>query len=341
MTPLPESETGAVAAEQAEKAAADPQGEHDAAFAAAFDKFDEGLPGDDPAPDDGPAEPEEPTVGELDSRAELETPVEGESATPEAGDTYERALLALRYAHGKSADYIIKNASREELIALGTEAAARRAKTEAALEERATRIRELEEGTKAPAEPAKAAAVDWTPHLKALADTLGLDPEAAKQAFGPMLDAVAQQVRSEFDGRLSKSEQAGQEARAAEGRRQIGEQVRRLSEAHPKLKTDQDLVTKLNGKALALWKSGEYSDPASVYDDAAKIVLGASTAHLAAKRRNGSAPPPEGRVEDRTESSEDAFLKTLERVEAGDLRGARRVGSQVSWLQNDRRAQKK
>jgi len=336
------------------------QAELDASFAAAFLEHDpdDGGGADEPAETD--AAPVRDEEGKFTSRAAAGVPKIGErddadgaaeddegaeqvaggdeaavAAKPEDAEAYEKALLALRYSGVPSA--IIKNASREELIAWGTEAADRRAKTEAALEERATRIRELEEGQKAPAAaPAKAAAPDWTPHLKALADTLGLDSEAATKAFGPVLDAVASTVRAEFEGRLSPIERATQDANAAEGRRQISEQVRRLAVDHPKLKTDQDLVQKLNAKALALWKSGEYRDAESVYDDASKLVLGAPTANLAAKRRNGSAAPPEGRMHEAMESSDEALLTAMDRSESGDSRGARRAGSQF-WDQEFQR----
>jgi len=338
-------DTGAKAPE------AGPVSDFDTDFKAAFADLPPEIQGDEDAPglkSEDDVEHDDPDRELADASDEGGAPGE-KTATEVAAtgdDAYEKALLALRYTHGDGASLIIKNASREELIALGTQAADRRAKTEAALEERAQRIRELEAGTKAPAEPAKkAGAVDWTPHLKALADKLGYDPDVVKEAFVPVLDAVAQSVRAEFDGRLSKTEQTAQEAAAADGRRQIGEQVRRLSDAHPKLKSDQDLVSKLNTKALHLWKSGmdeagnqaAYASVADCYDDAAKLVLGAPTGHLAAKRRNGSAPPPEGRVEDRTENSDDAFMKAMERVEAGDTRGARRFGSKVFLGPADRR----
>jgi hypothetical protein len=298
--------------------------EVDASFAAAFAELDPGAETDG---DDAPAERDEP-------RAEG-APAEKDEAAPASDEEYEKALLALRYSGVPSA--AIKNASRDELIAWGTEAAARRAKTEAALEERAKRIRELEEGQKAPAEPAKKpATVDWSPHLKALGEKLGLTPEEMTEAFAPALDAVAQQVRSEFDGRFSTHEKTLQEARAAEGRRQISEQVRRLADPYPKLKSDEALVEKLNSKVIALWKSGEYQDAESVYDDAAKLVLGAPTKDLSAKRRNGASAPPEGRT-DLEDGSEDPFMAALDRVEAGDLRGARRVGSKMSWGPPERR----
>lgn len=330
-------EVAAAAEQRAAIEAADPRAELDAQFAAAFEAHD---PGKGAADDAAPEPVEAKNVREID-------PEEGRSEGAErAGETvaeapaqddeaYEKALLALRYSGVPSA--VTKNLSRDELIAWGNQAADRRAKTEAALEERATRIRELEEGQKAPAAaPAKAAAPDWTPHLKALADTLGLDSEAATKAFGPVLDAVASTVRAEFEGRLSPIERATQDANAAEGRRQISEQVRRLAVDHPKLKTDQDLVQKLNAKALALWKSGEYRDAESVYDDASKLVLGAPTANLAAKRRNGSAAPPEGRMHEAMESSDEALLTAMDRSESGDSRGARRAGSQF-WDQEFQR----
>jgi hypothetical protein len=330
-----------------EPTSAESQVQHEESdFGKDFDEAFSELEGSEPEDQEPEEETDEPEQRDVDDTlpgretlvaegAAEEPEEERDEESKEPDERYEKALLALRYSGVPSS--IIKNASRDELIAWGTQAAERRAKTEAALEERAKRIRELEDGAKAPAESAKPAAVDWSPHLKALAETLGLDPEAAKQAFVPVLDAVAQQVRTEFDGRFSKHEQTIQETRAAEGRRQISEQVRRLAGTFPKLRTDQGLIEKLNAKALALWKTGQYETAEAVYDDASRLVdLGHTTA-ISGKRRNGSAPPPEGRVEDRTENSEDAFMRALERVEAGDARGARRFGSQVTWGPGGRR----
>lgn len=326
------------------------QAELDATFARAFAEVEPDEQGEEA---DGPVAVRD-EEGKFTSRAAAGVPKIGEFEEDEApadeaepekpaedDEAYERALLSLRYAHGKAAEKVIKNSSRDELIALGAEAADRRAKTEAALEERAVRIRELEGQTKAPAAQAKPAA-DWTPHLKALAEQHGLDPEAASKAYVPLLDAVVSTMRAEFEGRLAPMEKVAQEQLASEGRRQISEQVQRLSAEYPKLKTDQDLVLKLNGKALALWKSGEYHDARSVYDDAERLVLAGHipTAGLATKRRNGSAPPPEGRVHDAMETSDEALLTAMERSEAGDSRGARRAGSQF-WEQEMSKRQRK
>lgn len=340
-------------------AAAEPQEPHvnlqlpgaEAAFEKAFAAFDKGGDDDEAPPAETSAELEELPTDDVegDEAADDGKPAATETETPATDDeAYERALLELRYHHGKAADIIIKNASREELIALGTEAADRRASQRAALEERAEKIRKLEAATTAPVAPAKPAPTDWSPHLKILAEKLGLDLEDAKAAFGPMLDAVAQQTRTEVEGRISNAEKASQESAAAEGRRQMSEQVQRLSETYPRLKSDEKLIAALNSKALTLAKAARdegtpYRSAQALYDDAERLVLAGkvSTAALGAKRRNGSAPPPEGRVHDGPIDSDDAWQQAVDAAERGDKRGVARAAAHVSFAPPGRRTPKK
>jgi len=302
----------------------------DAVFDAAFAELDDGQ---DAAPaegneDPGDAQPDEPAHEEPAPAKAAAAPA------PKAGEpdeAMERALLALRYSGVPSE--IIKTTPRDQLIAWGTEAAARRAKTEAALEERATELRELKERTtKAPdAQASPAAAPDWSPHLKALAETLGLEPEAAKAAFGPVLDAVYKQATGALEGRVSQTEATAAQVAREQGQRTISEQMRRLEATYPNagLAKDPDLRSKVQEKALALYKTGEYGDADSIFNDAAAILRLSERGVPAEKRRNGVSSSQTERPRAGDLSEDDGFLAAMDRVEAGDLRGAYDIGSRI------------
>lgn len=302
------------------------------ALEAPDEEEEEGEPeGDEDEDADEAAEPE--ASGEEEEEADGEQKgAEAEKETEEEdGTDLERALSALRLA-GVPSD-VIENTGRAKLIAWGLKVAERESKRAADFEAKLKAREPAPEVETTKSAPAQAAALDLAPAMQTIADELGVEPESATKAFTPIVEAILKQVRGEHEERLSKIEQGVASSQAAAGRQIISSNVERLAAVYPTLRSDSKLQHKLIEKAHALSRAtgpnGEklYGSADEVFDDAAKITLGApKRGDLAQKRRNGVSTPPGIRGSSTAPKTwEEAMDRKLELIEAGRTDLAKRV----------------
>jgi hypothetical protein len=275
-----ETPNGASARERAEKAERKAKGEKD-------------VPEDEEGEaDEAEDDLDEPSV-EADDEDEESEYADEEEEDQDIEEALDRATEKLRAA--KVPMSVIRKTARETLIAWA-------ASMDGDGEDAPATSGSKPESGKASASAAatksgaESPTVDWKSVSAAMADELGIDPEHAERAFKPLVSVVEKALAD----RLEKVEAFHREALESRGRERIENNIRRLSEAYPKLKTNPRLAEQLKAKAITLargYQAGGEKIPSAdaLFDEAASIVLGSArrSQDLAAKRRNGVSRAPE------------------------------------------------
>lgn len=150
--------------------------------------------------------------------------------------------------------------------------------------------RDTDASSKGTTSPAQGEAPTWEAMRALLAEKLGVDDDAA-DSLKPFFDRQAA-----LEKRLDAYERSTAER---EGRRNISTELRRLTQPYPELKDNSKKRDKVIDAALTLaaglQKRGTEVNPEKVFDQAARMVLGApKRSDLKQLRRNGLANVPYG-----------------------------------------------
>ena len=279
-----------------------------------------------PAPKDE-SDDADPGDAAPDTKAKAKAKEAEPAASVEDEAAYEDALRALRRA--KTPDGVVRNLSREEVLAWGGSLAQIQRDTDGKITElQQLRSRGTETDTEKPESGAThapsteaTAQADLTEVHTKLSEILGLDEEG-----GAVLKQGLEALVKPLAARLDAFDQRTQSRDAAIARLMLRAEGSELVDRFPQLK-DRQKFEKVSDRALKLAKTGEYDSLSSALEDAATLEfrdeivqtrVTEAEKKAAAKQRGRMSPPSQRPKSSASLSVEERMDAVLAGIDAGE-----------------------